>query len=101
MYIQPNGPNGLFKQPGGPNTPVYPQQVTSTDYFAVTPFSELTGMFSCGCSHFCNYPMMYREIDATTGDAVMLICCPICSFIQYSQPYEQALDTVLQPITVV
>ena len=48
MYIQPNGPNGLFRQPGGPGTLVYPQQQTSVNYYETTPFSELTGVFSAG-----------------------------------------------------
>lgn len=101
LYIQPNGPNGLFTQPGGPNTPVYPQQQTSVDYFEVTPFSELTGLFSCGCGHFVNYPTLYRDIDVTTGEAIMAVTCSVCSFLQYVLPYEDALDTVFNPVVVI
>lgn len=97
MYVQPNGPNGLFRQPGGPGTLVYPQQTTGVDYFSTKPFSELTGMFSCGCGHFVNEPMMQQEYDENTNGLIMLIICPICSFIQYTLPVDRALSTVQQP----
>lgn len=98
LYIQPGGKGGFWKQPGGPNTQVFPAQATSVDYFSQKPFSELTGTYSCGCSHFCNYPEIYRDIDEDTGEALAMLCCPLCSFLQYTLPYEDALSTVLQPI---
>ena len=101
MYIQPNGPNGLFRQPGGRVRLSYPQQQTSVNYYETTPFSELTGVFSAGCGHFQNYPTMQQEYDEITGQPVMLITCAICSFIQYTLPVEQALSTVQQPQVVI
>lgn len=97
MYIQPNGPNGLFRQPGGPGTQVYPAQATGIDYFSTHPFSELSGTFSAGCGHYQDYPTMQQELDVVSGKLVMLVICSVCSFIQYTLPIDQALSTVYQP----
>ena len=101
MYVQPNGPNGLFRQPGGPNTQVFPAQATGVDYFSTHPFSELTGVMSAGCGHFQNSPMLQQEIDEDTGELVILVMCSICTYIQYTLPPELALSTVYSPQLVV
>ena len=101
MYVQPNGPNGLFKQPGGPGTQVFPAQVTSVDYFQVTPFSELTGTMSAGCGHFQNAPTLQQEYDEESDQLVILVICNVCSYIQYFLPVADILSTVYNPITVI
>lgn len=101
LYLQPGGKGGFWKQPGGPGTQVFPAQATSVDYFSVKPFSEQSGLFSCGCSHFCNYPEIYRDIDVTTGEVLAMVTCPLCSFLQYTLPYEEALSTVQNPQLVI
>ena len=97
LYLQPGGKGGFWTQPNGPNTLVIPQQQTSVAYFETTPFSELSGVFSCGCGHSCNYPEIYRDIDVNTGEVLAMVCCQLCSFLQYTVTYDLALSTVLSP----
>lgn len=101
MYVRPNGPNGLFRQPGGPGTQVFPAQATGVDYFSTHPFSELSGSMVAGCGHYQNSPMLQQEYDEDTNSLVMLIMCEICTFIQYTLPVEAALSTVQNPQLVV
>jgi amino acid permease len=101
MYVQPNGPNGSFRQPGGPGTQVFPAQVTSVDYFAVTPFSELSGIQVAGCGHYQDYPTLQNEYDEDTGEKVVLIICSVCSYIQYATTPENAYSTVFNPQVVI
>jgi hypothetical protein len=70
-------------------------------YFEVTPFSELSGSMSAGCSHFQDYATLQQEFDEDTGELVMLVLCSICSYIQFSLPLAQALSTVEQPWIVI
>lgn len=99
FYVQPNGNRGLFEQPGGPGTEVFPAQQVGVDYFSTQPFSELTGVFSAGCGHFQDYPTLQQEVDYSSGEPVqtMLVICSVCSYIQYTLPIDQALSTVYQP----
>ena len=101
FYVQPNGYGGNFRQPGGPGTQVFPAQVTSVEYFQVTPFSELSGSMSAGCGHFQDYATLQQEYDADNDELVMLCVCSVCSYIQFSLPLAQALSTVQQPWIVV
>jgi len=99
----PGGLNNIkWSQPSGVGGIVYPQQQVSADYYignqAITPFSELTGIFSVQCGHFCNYPLIQQEWDFENDISVALICCPICGFVQYTlSPFSAALDTVAEP----
>jgi hypothetical protein len=95
----PGGLNNVkWSQPGGPGTLVYPQQQTGVDYFSIKPFSELSGQFACGCGHYVDQPLIQREFDFDTEESVALICCPMCGYVQYTlEPFESALNTVLQP----
>lgn len=95
----PGGLNNIkWSQPSGVGGIVYPQQQTSVSYFAVTPFSELSGLWSVGCGHFCDYPLIQREWDFTKNSSVALICCPLCGFLAYTiEPFEAALNTTYQP----
>lgn len=99
----PGGRNNVaWSQPGGVGTQVFPQQQTGVDYFAVTPFSELTGMMSSGCGHFLMTPLIQREYDYDTEKSVALLCCPLCGYVNsYLEPFEAALDTVYQPQVIV
>jgi hypothetical protein len=99
----PGGRNNIaWSQPGGIGSQVFPQQVTSTEYFQVTPFSELSGMMSCGCGHFLNTPLIQREYDYNTNSSVALLCCPLCGYVNsILEPFESALSTVSQPQIVV
>jgi hypothetical protein len=101
MYVQPNGPNGLFRQPGGPNTQVFPAQQVGGGYESIQPFNELSGVFVAGCGHSQDSPMVQQEYDEDTGELVSLIICSVCSFIQYSLPVAQALSTVYSPQLVI
>ena len=101
MYVQPNGPNGLFRQPGGPGTQVFPAQATGVGYFTTHPFSELSGQMVAGCCHYQNSPMLQQEYDEDTDSLVMLVMCSICSYIQYTLPVAEALSTVENPQLVI
>lgn len=101
MYIQPNGPNGLFSQPGGPGTQVFPAQVTGSDYFSTRPFSELSGLMVAGCAHYQDYPTLQQEYDEVSDSIVMLCLCSVCSYIQFTLPVDVALSTVAQPQIVI
>lgn len=98
FYIQPNGFNGQWTQPGGVGTQVFPADATGNDYFSTAPFSEASGIFVSACSHSVNYPTLIQDVDVTTGEQIMLVVCPKCSYINYVLPLEQALSTVQTPI---
>lgn len=101
MYVRPNGPNGLFIQPGGPGTPVLPQPVTGVDYFSTQAFNERTGLMFAGCGHSLMYPTLQNEYDEDTGQQVVLCLCSECSFIQYSMTPENAYSTVYNPMVII
>ena len=95
----PGGPNNVkWSQPGGIGTIVLPQQQTGVDYFSTKPFSELSGQFASPCGHYQNMPLIQREWDYETNSSVALICCELCGYVAYTiEPFEAALNTVLQP----
>jgi hypothetical protein len=98
LYLQPHGPNGYWRQPGGPYTEVFPAQVVQPNStiapFSTAPVSEQTGVMSFPCGHFVDMPMIYRDIDVTTGKSVALVTCPQCSIIaQAISPYEAWANT--------
>jgi hypothetical protein len=77
---------------------VYPQQQTGVDYFSTQPFSELSGQWSSPCGHFSNTPWIQREWDYNTNMSVALVQCPLCGLVVYTiEPFEDALNTVMQP----
>ena len=101
MYVQPNGPNGLFRQPGGPGTEVFPTNATGVDYFSTAPFNERTGLMFAGCGHSLDYPVLQNEYDEIAGEPVVLVLCATCSFIQYSTTPEIAYSTVYTPTVII
>lgn len=87
--------NGIaWKQPGGPNTPVYPQQVTGGGPISTTPTTELSGYFSYNCSHQVNSPVIFWDVDLSTGDQVVLVACPVCSTVQRSMTPAEFADPI-------
>lgn len=99
----PGGLNNIkWTQPGGVGTPVYPQPVTGVDYFSTKPFNEKSGVFTAGCGHWMNMPLIQREYDYTTNSSVALILCPTCGYCQSAiEPFEAAFNTVLIPQLVI
>lgn len=99
-----NGVN--WSQPGGPGTPVFPQQQVATPFLAYPVvgqvWAENSGLWSVGCGHWVNLPEVIRAFDNESGESAALICCPMCSFIQsIIEPYQDALDATLNPILII
>lgn len=95
LYI-PGGLPGYFTQPAGQFGQVFPAQVqSSSELLSIKPYSELSGQFIFGCQHSANECMVFRDIKED-GEAVALLCCPLCSYISRYLPYEQALRNSLQ-----
>jgi hypothetical protein len=92
LYIQPNGKGGVWSQPGGPGTTVFPQQASSNvDYFSTAPFNELSGQYVFGCGHSANNCEVYRDYDYDNAISVAILACPLCSYAQRTiEPYEAA-----------
>jgi hypothetical protein len=95
LYPQPGGINGIWTQPGGPNTTVYPKQESgNTDLFTQVPYNELTGQYIGSCGHSFNSCMVFREYNYNDDISVALLSCPQCGCVQRTvQPYEDALIT--------
>lgn len=94
FYIQPNGPNGYWHQPGGPGTPVIPplQVQANSELLSIEPFTEKTGVYIFGCGHSVNRAQIYTDWDYETEMTVALIACPMCSFVQrIIEPASDAL----------
>ena len=90
----PGGVGGIWTQPGGPGTTVFPQQQTgNTDLFSPAPFNENTGQFTGVCGHSFSYCTVYRDYDQETDLSVALLACPLCSCIQRAiEPYDDAVS---------
>jgi len=102
LYPTPSGLNGLWSQPGGPGTLVYPQQEIGGDLLSIKPFNEFSGIFRAPCGHSMNQPLVQREYDYDTQSSVALICCALCGYVVYTlEPFEAALNTTYQPQLVV
>lgn len=94
----PNWNNVPWSQPGGPFTPVFPQQVTAnSNLFTTEPFSELTGTYMGNCNHSFDQCLVFMDWDYDTNMQVALLCCPLCSTVQRTiEPYSEALQNGLQ-----
>jgi hypothetical protein len=104
LYIQ--GFHGVaWSQPGGPNTPVFPQQQNGVFVNYPVPgqfFSETSGLFTAGCGHWMDYPEIFTDYDNATAEAAVLVCCPLCSYIQYLiEPAALFYDPLQFPITLI
>jgi hypothetical protein len=91
MYL-PGGFRGLFSQPGGPNTTVFPEQVrASSNLLSIEPFTELSGIYIFGCGHSANEVYVFRDVNED-GIPTAILCCPVCSFVSRTiTPYQDAL----------
>lgn len=104
LYENPfNGVN--WSQPGGPGTPVFPQQQDGPFLNYPVPgqfFIEATGFFTVGCGHWVDYPRIFRDYDEMLDVSTGLVCCPMCSYIQYLiQPYELVYDVEQNPVIII
>lgn len=83
LYIQPHGPDGNWRQPGGVGTIVFPQQPSgNSDILSILPFSSLTGTYMFGCGHSCNMCQIYKDVDVSDNTPVAILACAQCSFVQ-------------------
>ena len=108
VQYDPHRGNVNWSQPGGPNTAVLPAQENvpwNPPSNPIPPgnfFSEFSGIFFVGCQHSVMFPLIIREWDYTTNQSVALVCCPMCSFVQYTiEPYQEYTDPVAYPIVIV
>jgi hypothetical protein len=98
--------NGLpyWSQPDGPGTLVYPQLPrifpAQNMGYPQTPMSY-PAMYYFGCGHPLNCPSIQQVYDPYSETQVILLLCPMCSFIQYiynpASTYYNYLET---PIVV-
>jgi hypothetical protein len=106
-FYKANYHNIPWTQPGGPFTAVFPLQENGPFLNYPVPgqfFSETSGLFACGCGHFCDYPKVFNDVGLIGGIAMVAVCCPLCSFIQYYIPLSQYYDlssNSATPITLI
>ena len=104
LQYNPKWNNVDWSQPT-PGGLVYPQQ--QNDPFVNYPvpgqfFVELTGLWVAGCGHWMDLPLLQLEFDYPSGQNVMLVCCSLCSYIQYAiNPWTEAYDPVQTPIVII
>lgn len=103
MLYEINRPYPPAQQPNGPGTPVTdptqpPVIYTNPPYVAntnPTAWNERATMFSAGCNHcFQTWELIQVGIN---GVPMMLVCCPLCGFIQTIMTIEQALSVYENP----
>lgn len=109
LYLGPNR-NGLpvWKQPGGPGTPVFPQlptqfpwsgaRVDNTDNY--TWPAAYSALYYFGCGHPLNCPEIFSGYDPYLEEVMAYICCPQCSYIQQVMPLAQYQDNQQTPLVV-
>jgi len=95
----PKQSNIPWTQPGGPGTLVYPQQRINEAWenYPVPGqfFIESSGLWVAGCGHWMDAPRIFID----SGMAV--VCCALCSYIQYVMSEAQFYDTVQTPVTII
>jgi hypothetical protein len=78
LYPSPKGIGGIWSQPGGPGTPVYPQQQLNPTSvippFSTAPVSEYTGQFVAGCGHWMMEPAIQQAWSDAEQSYVKLVC---------------------------
>lgn len=95
LYPLNGGYGGFWKQPGGPNSPVFPEQETgNSNLFSTVPFNEKTAQFIGVCGHSFVSCMIWREYDYENNVSVALLSCPSCGCVNRTvSPFEDALIT--------
>ena len=96
MYDPPPG----FTQPDGVGTQVFPAQVTGGGPISIEPTTEQSGFFSYGCSHQVNSPKIFWDVDMSTGEQVVLVTCPLCTYVQRTMTPEEFADPIGSAIIV-
>jgi hypothetical protein len=103
LYEPKNRPYPPAQQPGGIGTPVVdptqpPVIYTNPPYVAgtnPTAWNERATNYTAGCNHCF---MCWELIQvAISGTPMMLICCPLCGYIQSILTVEEALDVNKNP----
>jgi hypothetical protein len=90
----------FWTQPGGPGTIVYPQPYDSAKGQIEPPLISV-GMYVWGCGHITNLPWIFKAYDDVNNEEAALVCCPVCSFIQYIiEPYSEYLNYIQNPIVI-
>lgn len=79
--------NGLptWSQPGGPGTPVlpaFPQQYPQVPQGFPQQVFAYEGLYIFSCGHWTNTIETFQVYDPYTEMQALLLCCPLCSFIQ-------------------
>jgi hypothetical protein len=99
----------FWTQPGGPGTLVYPQNQRNVPWpdwpgAGTMTINEIANWVNPGCGHVVKMYDVVQEWDAVEGQAVSLLCCPSCSYVQRavynSGTYEGPTD-VYNPYTYV
>lgn len=103
LYEPANRPYPRAIQAAGQGTPVTnitqppviytdPPYVGSTN---PTAYNERATMFSAGCAHcFMEWELIQTGIS---GVPMMLVCCPLCGYVQSILTIEEALNVNLNP----
>jgi hypothetical protein len=98
--------NGVsWSQPGGPGTQVFPAQqinIPWTNY--PVPgwfFSENSGLYVAGCQHWMDYPRLFFDHDNMLNEDIVLVCCALCSYLQYTQPRATFFDVANYTTTII
>lgn len=97
--------NGLpvWSQPGGIGTLVFPQLPTQfPTQFQGYPQSVMSypALYYAGCGHPLNVWEIYSYYDPYVQDNMVLVTCPMCSYIQQIMPAAQYYNYVEVPIVV-
>jgi hypothetical protein len=102
---QPGGPNGIFSQPGGIGTAVYPTQQNSQPWLdwpvVGLIINEYVPWWSPGCGHSIKTWKVIREWDYETSMSVALVCCEVCTYVQSKvEPFEEWLNPIQYAILI-
>lgn len=66
-----------------------------------TPFIEETGIYFSGCGHSVDYAKIFMDHDNMLDISAAVVCCPMCSYIQYLiSPYESIYDPLQNPLII-
>lgn len=103
LYEPKNRPYPPAVQPGGPGNvvtdPVQPSVIYSDPPYVAgtnpTAWNERSTMYGAGCNH--RFQMWELIQVGISGVPMMLICCPLCGYIQSILTIEEALNVNLNP----
>lgn len=104
LYI-PNYNNTPWSQPGGVGTTVFPQEklgVTWEEYpVPGQTWFEGGMLWSFGCGHWADFPVIFKDYDSNTSMSAAVICCPLCSYLnRLIEPYEEISNPLTNLIVI-